>query len=326
MSERSAGQDPTLQNRAAIAERVGEQLGWLNQAAEIIGGPDARVEDVFDRPPEERRTAPTPDWTPEQAANVREIAHRLGYGAEHNVSSGLPGGILIAEGGLAWKIAAEAAAFEDETGPRTLLFAGSPHRVLREDEHEFLSQRLGVTLSGDATEYDLAGLFAERQADKTSGQREILHFGYETTEGNPTVHRSTGQLVYVGETSKSQSVQLLKVEGRVDPEDGSKIIHKPKPVGLMRFMADVSALQGNKQESIGLVTSSTYASRVVDAVRAGISHGGRQFGVAMYGRQTLADIKGVPLQPDSPLNQLPGDLRETYDKLQALAKMLNHPS
>jgi len=324
MSEQSSNQDPALQGQAVIAERVSEQLTWLNQAAEIVGGPGAKPDEVFDQPPQERRTARTPNWTPEQEAGVREIAHRFGYGAEHNVPSGLPGGVLIAEGGLAWKIAAEAAAFEDEAGPRELLFAGSPHRVLHEDEHEFLDKRLGLTLPEYATEYDLAHLFARRQAGEPGGQEQVLNFGYELTEGNPTVQQPTGQLVFIGETSKGQSVQLLKVEGAVAPEDESKPpAYRPGPGELMRIMADVTALQGRKQEPIGLATSNSYASRLVDTISAGIKHGGRQFGVAMYGRRTLAEIKGTPIQPATPeLNQLPGELRETYDKLQDLSRML----
>jgi hypothetical protein len=76
MSETNRDQDP----RAAIAEKVNERLGWLNQAAEIIGGPGATIEDTFDLPPQVRQEAPEPNWTQEQISGVREIAHRFGYG------------------------------------------------------------------------------------------------------------------------------------------------------------------------------------------------------------------------------------------------------
>ena len=81
MTEQFSDQDPQQQLRAALAERVTEQLAWLNEAAEIVGGPGALVVEVFDVPLEVRNDSPMPDWTEEQVEKERAIGRRFGYGA-----------------------------------------------------------------------------------------------------------------------------------------------------------------------------------------------------------------------------------------------------
>jgi hypothetical protein len=327
MSERiGSDNDPQQQLKAAIAERVIERLGWLAEAATAVGGEGATVESVFERPPEVRADAPEPDWSPEQVEKVREVAHRLGYGTEQTVPSGLTGGVRIAEGGLAWKIAAEAAALEAENNHSTIIFAGSPNRTLREDEQVFLHNIFNEELDREATEYDLAYFFARRQATKSVNKPPIaLSFGYELTEGFPTIQgEETWQLIHVGETKEGQSVQLLRVDQIDNTELGTEA-KKPTPdsARLIGFIADVLSMQGNDESPIGLVTSNAYASRQIDAVRASLSHN-RQVGVVMYGRATMAEVMLLEMKPDTPLNQLPGDLRVTYDKLIQLQQELQN--
>jgi hypothetical protein len=50
---------------------------------------------------------------------------------------------------------------------------------------------------------------------------------------------------------------------------------------------------------------------------AGLKHS-REFGMALYGRATLAEVQGEPMKPGVDLNQLPGDLRVMHDSLQKL--------
>ena len=85
----------------------------------------------------------------------------------------------------------------------------------------------------------------------------------------------------------------------------------------MRFVSDVLTANGDNDSPIGLITSNAYASRIPEAMRAGLKNG-REFGVAMYGRETLAKVQDAPMKPDTDLNQLPGELRVMHDNLQKL--------
>ena len=309
MSEINHDQDPT---KAAIAERVTEQLDWLNKAAEIAGGP---VGEVFPYATEPRRDAPEPDWDNEQISGIREIAHRFGYGAEQDTPSGLQGGVRLLEGGLAWKIAAEDSALEQEPEVSTVVFSGLQERVVNDDERKFIESNFEVTLPEGATEYDLAHFFAQQKASRLADKPVVLPFGYAVQKGNPTLQEATGQLAHIGETDLGQDIYLVKVEQGSDREN------RPDTTALMGFLSDVLDGQGRQDEPVAVITSNAYASRQPDAIRAGLGRG-RQFGMAMYGRATLAAVKGkgTEMQADTPLNQLPGELRVMHEKLQLLAK------
>ncbi|HEY5152374.1 MAG TPA: hypothetical protein VII55_00195 [Candidatus Saccharimonadales bacterium] len=311
-------QDPQQQLRAALSERVREQLSWLNAAAEVVGGQGALVVDVFDVPPPVRDDAPMPDWTHEQTEEERTIGRRFGYGAVETVQSGLQGGVRKKEGGKVWKLLAEDVAVEAEAAD-TLVYSGSPDRSLGEDEHEYLrehEEELGASFGDETTEYDFQAFLARRRADgKLLDEPLVLPFGYAVSDGNPTVFEPTGQLLQMGETSKGQSVQLLRVDREDYKDEGGKpkFRHRPDSSKLMGFLADVLEAQGKPDDPVAVVTSGTYASRQVDAMIAGLSHN-RQFGVVMYGRSVLAAL-GAPVPAELPLNQLPGELRLRHDKL-----------
>ncbi|MGC1176842.1 MAG: hypothetical protein WA843_02130 [Candidatus Saccharimonadales bacterium] len=316
MPEGTPKQDLQIEVHAQYRKRINEQIGWLQEAAEAVAGTGAVITEVFDQPPEARDDAPMPDWTPEQEEKNREIGKRFGYGAEQNVPSGLSGGVRIMEGGMVWKMMAEAEALKDEDRPKTLVFAGSPFLKLNEKELTFLREKHNVSMPDDATQYDAARWLAERQADKAVSKKPIvLHFGYGVSEGNPIAFEATGQLVYIGETLEGQSVQLLRVDREIyqDADGNDKYRYQPDTARVMGILAEVLKAQGNDHDSVGLVTSNTYASRQVDAIRAGLDHS-RRFGVAMYGRETLRGL-GAPVPQEMALNHLPGDLRVTYDKL-----------
>jgi hypothetical protein len=274
-----------------------------------------------------RKDAPDPEWTPEQTEKAREIAHRFGYGAANNVPSGITGGVRIVEGGLAWKIASEAEALKDEDSSRTILFAGSPDRDLEQDELTFLKDVFNVALGAkSATEYGVAKMFAHKLGDRHSEGEKVLNYGYEVTPGNPFLQAPTGQLLHTGMTENAQLVGVLRVDRENFEESPGvwKFRNRPDPEGLMRFVSRVLDAEGMPDTPVGLMTSNAYASRVVSAVSAGLDSG-REVGVGMYGRTTMAKVRGTPLQEDSPLNQLPGDLRIAYDNLVKLQQKLTQP-
>jgi hypothetical protein len=331
MSEYSPDQDP----RAVIYEQAKDQISWIEQGALQIGGKGAAVEDVFSLPPTDRDTAPEPNWDGEQEAAARNLGERLGYAAEKNVPSGLRGGILLDEGGKVWKMQAEAEARADEEDLHSVIISGSPYRLIGEDEKAHKVANFKKQLPEDIpdeeiesqvaeyekslegfTEYDEAVEIAQSLVE--SVEEEILPYGYEISEGNPIVAEATGQFVKRGKDIAGKDIITMRVDREVVEETG-KYQYQPNPLRRMGIISDILEEINNDTETpVIFGTSNAYASRKVDALRAGLDNG-RQYGVAMYGRETLARVKDEPMQPGARLNQLPGDIRQMYDKLQKLA-------
>lgn len=306
-----------------LQERVNEQLGWITQLVTELYGEDAQVEEKFPQPTQPRDDAPDPGWAPEQEARAREVAQRFGYGAEHDVPSGLIGGIRIAEGGKVWKIMAEAEAIRAEDQPVSVVFAGSPHRKLGEDEITFLMEKHEVTLPEGATEYDAARWVAERFSDASIHEEpEVLEFGYQIAEGNPAVTEATGQLVRIGQASGGQSVELLRIdrENYQDEAGDAKYRHQPNTARLLTLFSEMLALHGDEASPVAIVTSNTYASRQFATMEAGLKHG-RPFGEVFYGRNTIRSL-GAPVPAEMPRHHLPGDLRVAYESLQQLKSLV----
>jgi hypothetical protein len=343
MSERFSDSDPQAPIRAEIAEFSKERIGWIESTAFKIGGEGATIDTVFKLPPAVRDTAPVPDWDEKQEAAARELGHKLGYAAEHDVVSELKG-IDFAEGGKVWKIWAEVEA----AAGNTLVVSGSPHRPIGEDEKDFLVTRFASRLGEDITdeekkvqvadyhkslegytEYDAAAdIAAELVATEPfadirtvpNPNRSTLSYGYEVSEGNPVVNRPTGQFVREGTNSKGQEIVLMCIdrENYIDPEtQEQKYRFQPNPLRRMGIIADVYSQQGDTETPIVFVTSNAYASRQIDVIQAGLTNG-RQYGVTIYGRSTLARVKDEPMLPGARLNQLPGDIRIMYENLQQL--------
>lgn len=306
--------------KLTIKEKVVEQLGWLNELTRSLGGEKAKLEDIFPAPPEVRNDAPMPDWTPEQEADAREIGRRFGYGAEQDVLSGLAGVVSIAEGGKVWKIMAEAEAIKAEDSPR-VIFSGSQYRRLGEDELNFLKENHDLELPPETTEYDAARWVAEQQIAGPS-QPEVLPFGYEVGEGNKVFQAKTGQLIRLGTADDGRSIELFRVdrENYEDTDGSKKYRFQPDNLRVMGIVSEILSLQGDEASPVSLATSNTYASRQVNAIRAGLSRG-RHFAVTMYGRRTITGL-GAPVPAETPLNHLPGDLRVTHDSLQKLLSEL----
>lgn len=306
----------------SIREKTQAQLTAILDVVEIVGGQGAHIDTVLPQPMkgpgEARQDAKDPDWDESQVVKAREVAHMFGYGSERNVNSGLSGGVRILEGGLAWKITAEHSALADENSPASIVFAGSAYRPLKDEERGFIKDHLEMSTDNMVTEYDFAEALARRQLEDTVQEEFDLPFGYQISEGNPTVEQETGQLKRLGYTESGVNVLLLRIDREEYEEDGQqKYRFQPPTETLMRFMSDVLGAYSDHDSPIGLITSNAYASRVPDALRSGLRHG-REFGVAMYGRSTLAKIQGVEMKPDTPLNQLPGELRVMHDNLHKL--------
>ncbi len=301
-----------------IDQQVGQidQLEKLRQDAqkivelvEYIGGPEASIDAVLPLPPEIRQDAAEPNWSNEQKAVVRAVANELGFGSEQDVSSGLSGASVVLEGGLAWKVQAELLATTNEDSYSSQVFAGSPNRKLRDDEITFLSVR-GIVLSSEASEYDMVAAVAMNQEGfEALDQAEIEPFSYETDEGNTPGTTTSGQLVKIG-TVDGRQVRVLRVDREdFEDEDGNnKYRNQPNSEQVIRLMADYLQNSDDTDTPVELKTSNAYASRVPASLAAaeGLD---RRVGIGMYGRATMATVKGEEIAPESPLNQLPGDLR-----------------
>lgn len=281
---------------------------WIEDAVEAVSGDrTADPLDVFPAPPTERRAIADPGWDETTEASLRGIAARFGMGSEVDIPSGADEEIIDA--GLAWKMESE---LEIAHGHLTL--AGSK-RTLTPDERVHLEHRYGKASEGVITEYELARFLASRAPDFEAFQEDVvLPLGYEVAPGYATIHEPTGQLVQIG-SNRHGPVRLLLVEGYqgVDHQDKPRT-YNPDGSVVMRLVSDLLKAQGDTDSSIGLVTSNTYGgSRTIDAVSAGLKND-RLFMVGMYGRQTLADIKGsAPAQASA--GQLAGELHVTAERL-----------
>lgn len=152
-------------------------------------------------------------------------------------------------------------------------------------------------------------------------------YGYKLDEGNTfidDVEPEDAQLIILGHDGDTL-VGVLKVdrEDYFDADAGEeKYRNQPGTERRMGFIAEYLTAIGNSITDVEVVTSNAYASRVPQAIAAGLQYdGGRQFGVAMYGRATMAEVRGEEMQPGVPLNQLPGDLRVYYDGVQRVMEL-----
>jgi len=294
---------------------IAERMKWMQDAVVLLGAePDKNPLEVFPQPTEPRDAAEALPLSEEQETKLREVAGRFGIGGETDVIA--PTEVQILEGGKPWKIEAEAAIVG---GARTVVFAGSPYRTIGSDESEYVLGKHGIELDKVVSEYDMARVLATKQEGFVALEKdEVLPFGYDIKDGHKLLHDQNGQLVKIGENNGHQ-VLLLRVdrENYRDATGAPKYRNQPDGSALLGFVSDTLSAAGDETSGVGLATSTTYASRAVDTVRAGLKSG-RFFGVSMYGRQTLADVRGLPAAEPTGINQIPGELHAMYEKLVSL--------
>lgn len=346
MSEKASDQDPRARQFADIAERSQREIGLINDFIVEIGGEDADIDDVLPKPPQVRDEAPDPSWDNLQIESARKLAAQLGFGAEFNKHTGLEKHVGIIEGGKVWKMLAEESSL-DEEGPRDIIYAGTIFYIPADDERKVLIDQgvmteeemaeLDANSSADVqegeekrfTQYDFAVWLAERRVKRLSGEEagkpEVMPFGYEVAEDNPTVYEPTGQFSRIG-LGEDWSVSVLRVDRELyfDEDAGKmKFRYQPKPHNLVMFTADVLTASGSDQ-GVAYATSNAYADRQIDTLIAGVKNG-RRLEVNIYGRKTLADVKNAEMEPAGPrLNQLPGALRDYHDKSEKLLDALGY--
>ena len=307
-------------NPETLEQYIATREQWLADAAVMLtGNPEADPYTTFPSPTQVRAEAPDPGLDTEQEAAVREIAGRFGVGGEADVPAFAD--ISILEGGKPWKVEAEA---KLATGVR--IYAGSPNVRIGADEAAYVQAKL-LDINGAAavTQYDMVQQIAELDPRFVPLKKEIIvPFGYKVQEGFEVTQKPTGQLKKIGVTRKEyepgkfvdEPVYLLSVdrENYID-EEGQPKYRQPDGAALMGIIADV--FHDDPEASIGLLTGNTYASRAIDALRAGLQRG-REFYVGMYGRQTLADVKGETVAQPTEINQIPGELHVIASKLAKL--------
>lgn len=327
MSEMNNTENKNVQHintEAYLAERA----IWMADAVELISG--SRETDplsVFEPATEVRDDSTGMQLTDEQEVALREVAGRFGIGGEADVKSGATHQIL--EGGKPWKVEAEAKITE---AAETILFAGSPNRKLGQDEVDYLKTKLPEGEEPASTEYEMVRQIAEMQEGfEPLESDEELPFGYDINSNYAVLGEPTGQLVRIGSLNGADVV-LFRVdrenyvdENEEDPKKQNKYRNQPDSAALMGVVSEVLNLCGDDHSSVGINSSTTYASRAVDTVRAGLKNG-REFKVGMYGRQTLADVKGDPIAAPTGINQIPGELHTMQTKLAQLASEFNQNS
>ncbi len=307
--------EQTFQNKQNIESYIAERVGWMADAVEVLGERrDSDPLQVFVPATEIRDDAVALVISDEQAKKLREVAGRFGIGGEVDVKSAASHQIL--EGGKPWKIEAEAQ-ITDEA--QTILFAGSPFRMLGQDELDYLKTRLPEGVKPAADEFGMSRQIAELQDGFQALEEDaVLPFGYDIENSHALVKEATGQLVRIGKIGDANVVMFrVDRENYVDEEGANKYRNQPDSAALLKIIGKVLSACGDEQSSVGINSSTTYASRAVDTVRAGLSNG-REFKVGMYGRQTLADIKGEPIAAPTGINQIPGELHTMQEKLSQL--------
>ena len=301
---------------------LAQRMEWIADAAEVLSGDrSADPRKVLPKPNEVRADDPGLDLSAAKEADLREVAGRFGLGGEIDVESGAD--YEIKEGGKAWKVDAEARLGQNA---KAHIFAGSPDRILGEDEVAYMQKRIE---EGEVakTEYDMVRQLAELQPDFLAlSEPQVLPFGYDINDNHALVNNPTGQLVKIGDQGNTE-VMLLRVdrENYIDDDGNKKFRNRPDSAALMTLIGNVLSAKGDEASSVGIATSTTYASRAVDTVRAGLKNG-RTFAVGMYGRQTLADVKESPVAEPTDIKQIPGELREMYEKLVSLKEELKASS
>ena len=304
---------PENKQPQTIESYVSQQQTFLQEAVGIMAG-DRTLNplEVFPEPTAVRQDAEPVEISEEAESRLRAAAAELGMGANEDTPSNSDHQVM--EGGLAWKIAAEAKISEPRS---TFIFAGSPLRKVNDAEKTFMADKLSVSNPGE-TEYDIAKQIAEAQPDyEPLEEPVVLTFGYKVSEGCELVRESTGQIIQIGE-NQGRAVVLL----RVDQDNPEPPFFRPDSAALMSFVANVLSESGDEQSSVGIVTTNTYPSRGIDAMRAGIGHPNRPFDLGMVGRETMGDVKGVEVQP-TPINQIPGELHQIAAKLSKLETEIN---
>lgn len=293
-------------------------------AAVYPESPDADPLQVFPAPGEVRAEDEGLNLNDLQAAELRKAAAELGFGRMENRNlseQGLIGANVIIEGGQPHKMQAEAVLVAEDTGaqPKRIFIAGSPHRKLTNQAEIESAERI----FGEAgeTEYDTARQVAQSLPGFHPEEYD-LPFGYDIQNNYTVTNQATGQLKMIG-WSGNTPVILLKVDRENYIEgDQQKYRNQPGTADLVGVVDAVQKQEDDPTTPIALVTSATYEpSRLVDCVRASLVHN-RTVGVAAYGSNCLAAIKGEDLPAPAPLNQLPGELHKLAQQVVKLEATL----
>lgn len=287
----------------------------MKNALQAIG--ESRYADpleVFPKPNKVRSKDKGLPLTEEQEMDLRKVGVEFGLGGEKRIESGAD--YEIKEGGLVWKVEAEALLGKNA---KAALFAGLKRRELVESEIDYLRDRRKITdKEMPKNEYEMVIMVAQMQEGfEALKEPEVLPFGYDVHDNYRLVEEPTGQFVKIGKVGETDII-IARIDW-VDRNDGSGEYDKPGNVELMGVVSDKLSAEGDEESSVGLATSSAYASRAIEVKLAGLVNG-RNFSVGMYDRNDLAKVKGQPVAAPVDIKQIPGEfytIQENLLKLQA---------
>lgn len=305
-------------NHESLQSYVIERFEWLEAAARIVE-PDSRSwTEVFGSPTEVRSQSPGLKLSEEQEADLRGVAGLFGIGGEHDILAAADYEII--EGGKPWKVQAE-----ESLAYGTLIYAGTPHRELGQDELDHLAEVLPPSVEElPLNEYDMQRALATCKPGFVSHDEEkIVPFGYDVDNEFVFVNEPTGQLVELG-TQDGKPVYLLRIDRKTyfDTEKNKEQYDSLRGAKLLGFVAVWRTAEGDSESSLGLLTSNTYASRAIDVAHAGLKYD-RILGVGMYGRDTLAKMQGKRASEPTAINQIPGELHVIGGRLVKLQAELD---
>lgn len=269
--------------------------------------------------------APSLDLSSGQELTLREIAGRFGIGCEIDSPSGA--GVDIIASGAAWEIAAAA---KTSSVISAKIFAGSPHRMVSNEERTYLAEE-GLISSVDhrLTEYDASQLIARGcEGFAPLDEEEVLPFGYDIHSRNSVMKTATSQFIRIGHVGDGSDIRkgvimmhIDQYQDRVSQADGTRHSKHLLTVDIMSIVSRVLSQGGDDKSSIGLVASGTYASNRIATVLAGLRED-RRFALGTYSRETLASVKGEGTPSPVDIDQITGELRAIYDMLNILGTQL----
>ncbi|PID31919.1 hypothetical protein CR970_03530 [Candidatus Saccharibacteria bacterium] len=277
-------------------------------------------EPTLDEPFPELDTNPddTPETMlpPEQEHRLRELALRLGIGAEHDIPSNATCNVL--DSGKPWEIIAAYNLASDRTRTahndnKAIVFTGSDSRHIGDDEKAFLKARCNLSdteLNALRTERDMATFLAIKTANLEGLEPRDTGVGYATNLGNAVINKETGQLVRLGDRiddTDTTTIFFLRVD-ESDTQSGQL-----DPGGMLEVVDHYFVTKENDPSAlVGLITGSQRSSKALDVALAAWENR-RPLGFGMYGRDTLRGIA-----PDETSQEIP--LPEVLDEIQRMAE------
>lgn len=349
----------TNPQRLAAERLIIDSRMVLRDAVEAVAGnPELDPLVVFAPPGERRDDAPDLDLDPDQTQALRSVAEKLGANRETDLTAKELGASkkhkAVLQGGQPGK---EKAQLENALGiqrvqigdeivegyvldmynyvrPESLVVAASPYRKIGVDpdraqaDAKEVQDTIKVLDLPEGTEvktseYENAEAII-RRLPGFEADEEVLPFGYDIYNDFAVNDEPTGQFRRLG-TVNGIPVVLMAIDRQDHYDERGKVVkytNQPKTVDTLQIVDRVLKAAGDDDSDIVYHTSQLYLpGERTAALQAGIQ-AKRAMHVAAYGKNRLAEVRGLGAPAPLLDNQLPGELHKAAKNLVALESVL----